>query len=87
MDSLDDGSPPTRLSLVNSCLEKIIKKQVLEIRLSAVCLGDICKEYRANDTSTTPHKSNGWIVQFPVVLFGGLAFTNQYEDLLIGVAG
>lgn len=70
--SLADDLSPTWLSGVNSLVEEIIEEQVLEVWVVAVSLGDILQEDRSDDASTTPHESNGWFVELPVVLLSGL---------------
>lgn len=72
LNALDDSSPPTSLGPVDSSLEEVIEQQVLEVGLSTVGLGYICKEDRTDNAPTAPHESDGGVVQLPFIFFGSL---------------
>jgi hypothetical protein len=57
---------------VDSLVEEVVEKQVLEFGVAAVRLGDVLQENGANDAATTPHERNLGLVQLPLVLLGGL---------------
>jgi hypothetical protein len=64
-------SPPS-LCLVDSLVEEVVEKQVLEVRVGAVRLGDVLQEDRSNDATSTPHERNFGLVQLPLVLLRSL---------------
>jgi hypothetical protein len=70
--ALGDDVTPARLRLVDGLVEEVIKEQVLEVGVCAICLGDILKEDGSDDTATTPHQSDLWLLELPVVFLGGL---------------
>jgi hypothetical protein len=72
LNTLGDGASPTGLGVVDGSLEEVIEEQVLEVRLSAVSLGDVCKENGANNATATPHEGNSGVVELPLVLLGSL---------------
>lgn len=72
LNSKSNNVSPARLSSVNSLVEEIVEEQVLEIGVLAVGRGDVLQEDGSNDTTTTPHESNGWLVELPAVLLGRL---------------
>ena len=57
---------------MDSLVEEIIEKQVLEVGVGTVSLSDVLQEDRADDASSAPHERDLWLVQLPVVLLGGL---------------
>ena len=59
---------PSWLSLVDGLVEEVVEEQVLQFRISSICSSDVFQENRADDTSSTPHESNRWLVELPVVL-------------------
>lgn len=63
---------PSGLSFVDGLGEEVVKQQIFEFWVVAVCVGDVLQEDGANNATTTPHQRNGWLVQLPVVFFGGL---------------
>lgn len=71
--SLGDNVSPAGLSLVDSLVEEVIEEQVLEIGLLAVSSGDILQEDGSDNATTTPHESNGWLVELPLVFLGSLS--------------
>ncbi len=69
---LGNNISPARLCLVDSGLEEVIEEQILEIWVFTIGRSDILEEDGSDDATTTPHKSNGWLVQLPLVLLGSL---------------
>jgi hypothetical protein len=67
---------------VDSLVEEVVEKQVLEFGVAAVRLGDVLQENGANDAATAPHERNLGLVQLPLVLLGGL-LDGQYGSGLI----
>jgi hypothetical protein len=63
---------------VDSLVEEVIEKQVLEFGVAAISLGDVLQENGANDAATTPHERDFGLVQLPLVLLGGL-LNSQYS--------
>jgi hypothetical protein len=77
--TLADDVSPSVLSLVDGLVEEIIEQQVLEIGVVSVCMCDIFQENGSNDAATTPHESNGRLVELPLVLFGSLKWAGQTD--------
>lgn len=80
--SSGSSSSPTSLSSKYSVFEEVIKKEIGELRVLVESLLDLTKELGADDTTTTPHKGDGSIVQLPLVLRGGL--TKESVALCVG---
>lgn len=57
---------------MDGLVEEVVEEQVLEVVIGVVGSGDILEEDRANDTSSAPHESDGWLVELPLVFAGGL---------------
>jgi hypothetical protein len=72
LDTPCDNISPAILSLVNSLVEEVIEEQVLQVGLGTVSRGDVLQEDGANDAATTPHESDGGLVQLPLVLLSSL---------------
>jgi hypothetical protein len=70
--SLGNDISPAGLSLVNSVVKELVEEEILEVWFSAVSRGDILQEDGANDTTSTPHQGDGWLVELPLVFFGSL---------------
>ena len=70
--ALGDDVSPSRLSLLDGSVEELVEEQVLEIWVSAVCLGDVLQEDGADNATTTPHERDFGLVELPLVLLGGL---------------
>ncbi len=64
---------------MDSLVEEIVEEQVLEIGIAAVCVCDVLQEYGSDDTATTPHESDRWLVELPLVLFCSLQ-DNQLSE-------
>ena len=79
---LSDNSPPSGLSAGNSLQEERASKQVLELRVRTIRLGNILQEDRANDAATTPHEGNFWFVELPVVHL--CRILDKHEPLCVG---
>jgi hypothetical protein len=71
---LGNDVSPSWLSLVDSLVEEVVEEQVLEVGVCSVSGGDILQEDRADNASSTPHESDGWLVQLPLVFLGGLLY-------------
>lgn len=71
--TLADDVSPSGLSRVDGLVEEVIEQEVLQVRVLAVGAGDILEEDRADNATTTPHQGNGWLVELPLVLLGGLS--------------
>lgn len=70
--SLSNNVSPSWLSLVDSLVEEIVKQKILKIWVGSVGVGDILQENGSDNASSTPHESNGWLVELPLVLGGSL---------------
>lgn len=79
--TLGNDVSPSRLSLVDSLVEEVVKEQVLEIGVGTVGLSDVLQEDGADDASTAPHEGNFGLVELPVVLLSGVL--DQHETLSI----
>ena len=77
--SQSNSLSPARLSLGDSLSEELVEQQVLQLRVLSVGLGDFSQEDRSDDTATSPHQSDGRVVELPVVSLTG--FTDQHETL------
>lgn len=53
-----DNVSPAWLSMADSFLEEIVEQQVLEVGVTAVSGSDVLEKDRADDATTTPHKSD-----------------------------
>lgn len=69
---LGDDIPPAGLGLVDSRVEEVVEEQVLELRVVAVGGSDILQEDGSDDATSSPHQSDGGLVELPAVLLGGL---------------
>jgi hypothetical protein len=69
---LGNDVSPSWLSLVDSLVEEVVEEQVLEVGVGPVSGGDVLQEDRADNASSTPHESDGWLVELPLVFLGGL---------------
>ena len=56
---------PSRLSLVNGLVEEVIEQQIFQVRIVAVCAGDVLEKDRSDDAATSPHQCNRWLVELP----------------------
>jgi len=65
---------------VNSLVEEVVEKEVLEVGVGTVRLGDVFQEDRSDDAATAPHERNLGLVQLPVVLLSSL-FVCQYTSI------
>lgn len=79
---LADNVAPAGLSLVDSVGEELVEQQVLEVGVLAVGVGDVLQEDGADNAATTPHESNGRLVELPLVLLGGVL--DEHEALGVG---
>lgn len=70
--SLGDNVSPSWLSLVDSLVEEVVEEKVLKVVIGAVCSCDVLQEDGTDNASSTPHESDGWLVQLPTVLLGSL---------------
>ncbi|EEQ40117.1 hypothetical protein CLUG_04245 [Clavispora lusitaniae ATCC 42720] len=82
LNSLTDSRSPALLSLDNSLVEEWVEQQVLQVWVLSVSSSNLAQEDRSDDTSTSPHQSNGWVVQLPTVLLSSLS--DQHETLSVG---
>jgi len=57
---------------VDCLVEEVVEEEVLEVVIGAVGGGDILEEDGADDTASTPHEGDGWLVELPLVLLGSL---------------
>ena len=64
------------MSLVDSLVEEIVEEKVLKVVIGIVGSGDILEENGTNDASSTPHESDGWLVELPLVFAGSLEFVS-----------
>jgi hypothetical protein len=79
--TLADDVSPAWLSLVDCIVEELVKEQVLEIGVSAEGLGDVLEEDGTDDATTTPHESDFWHVELPVILFR--SSTDEHKALSV----
>lgn len=70
--SLADHVAPAVLGIVNGVLEEFVEKEVFEVGVVAVSVGDILEEDGTDNATTAPHESDGGLVELPVVFLGGL---------------
>lgn len=70
---LADNISPAVLGVVDGLVEEPVEQEVLELGVVAVGVGNVLEENRADNAATTPHESNGWLVQFPTILLGSLS--------------
>jgi len=80
--TLADNVSPSWLSMVNGLGEEIVEQQILKVGVAAVGIGDVLQKDGSDNATTTPHQSNRWLVQLPLVLLCGIL--NQHETLGIG---
>lgn len=73
---LADNVAPAALGGVNGLGEELIEEQVLEVGVVAVSVGNVLEEDGADNAATTPHESDGRLVQLPAVLLSGLCKIN-----------
>lgn len=78
---LSDNSSPSGLGLGDGLEEEGADEQVFELRVLSVGGGNVGKEDRLDDTSTSPHGSDTSVVEGPVVDLGGLS--HEHESLSI----
>lgn len=71
--SLADDFPPAWLGFVNGLVEEVVEQKILQLRVVAVCLGDVLQKNGSDDASSTPHERNRWLVELPLVLSGSLS--------------
>ena len=76
---LGNDSPPSWLSLGDGLEEEGGNEQVLELLVLSVGGGNVGKEDRLDDTSTSPHGSDTGVVKGPSVDLGSL--THEHESL------
>jgi len=57
---------------VDGIVEEVVEEEVLEVVIGTVCGGDILEEDGTDDTASTPHEGDGWLVKLPSVLLGSL---------------
>ena len=77
LSTLGHDVSPSGLSLVDGILEEVAEQEVLEIGVLAVGLRDVLEEDGPDDATASPHQSDGWLVQFPAILFGGLKLSQE----------
>ncbi|KAH3667268.1 hypothetical protein OGAPHI_002917 [Ogataea philodendri] len=82
LNSKSESLSPSGLCLGNSLVEEWVEQQVLQVWVLSVSRGDLTQENRSDDTSSSPHESNGWEIELPAVLLG--SFSDQHESLSIG---
>lgn len=63
---------PAGLRLVDSLVEEVIEKQVLEFWVVTVSSCDILQEHRADNAASSPHESNRGLVELPPVVLRSL---------------
>lgn len=82
LGGLGDNLSPAGLGLVDGLVEEVVEQQVGQVGLLAVGRGDVLEEDGADDAATTPHESNGGLVELPAVLLGSLL--HEHEALGVG---
>ena len=80
--SLADDVSPALLSVVNSVGEEAVEQKVVEVRVVTVGVGDVLEENGTDNATTTPHESDGWVVQLPAVLLSSLP--DEHKALGVG---
>ena len=53
-------------------VEKVVEEQIFEIRVVSVGFCYIFQEDGTDDAAAAPHESDGWLIEFPFIFFGGL---------------
>lgn len=79
LDSLGNDDSPRGVGLLNGGLEEVVEEQVLEVGVVSVSLGDVSKENRSDDATTSPHEGDGGVVKLPAVGLSGLS--DEHEAL------
>src|SRR5262245_44025192 len=59
---------PGALGFLDLAFEKLIQKQIRELRIFVEGFLDVPKEAAANDASTAPHQSDATVIEIPFVL-------------------
>lgn len=75
--ALADNVPPASLRVVDGLVEKVVEEQVLEVRVRAVCLGNVLQEDGTDDASSAPHEGDFWLIELPRVLLGSLEMVSK----------
>ena len=78
---LSNDSSPSWLGTSNSLGEEGAGEQVLELGVLSVGGGDVGKEDRLDDASTSPHGGDTSVVEGPAVDLGGLS--HEHESLSV----
>ncbi|KAH3659573.1 hypothetical protein OGATHE_005618 [Ogataea polymorpha] len=79
LDGNAERLSPSGLGLGNGLVEEWVEQQVLQVWVFSVGCSDLCQENRSDDASSSPHQSDGWEVELPVVFLCGLS--DQHESL------
>lgn len=79
---LGDHVTPSGLGGVDGLVEEVGEEEVLKLWVGAVGLGDVLEEDGADNASSAPHEGDGWLVELPLVLLGGLL--HEHEALGVG---
>lgn len=77
LSTLGHDVSPSGLSLVDGILEEVAEQKVLEIGVLAVGLRDVLEEDGPDNAAASPHQGDGWLVQFPAILLGGLKLSQE----------
>ena len=80
--SLADDVSPALLSVVDSVGEELVEQKVVEVRVVTVGVSDVLEENGTDNATTTPHESDGWVVQLPAVLLSSLP--DEHKALSVG---
>lgn len=80
--SLADDVSPALLSVVDSVGEELVEQKVVEVRVVTVGVSDVLEENGTDNATTTPHESDGWVVQLPAVLLSSLP--DEHKALGVG---
>lgn len=80
--SLADDVSPALLSVVDSVGEELVEQKVVEVRVVTVGVSDVLEENGTDNATTTPHESDGWVVQLPAILLSSLP--DEHKALGVG---